>query len=369
MNKRFDVLDGFRGIAALMVAVYHLHVSGFITELNFVMNSYLFVEFFFVLSGFVIAYSYTGKLNNITDLKLFMKKRFARLWPLHMFVTILFIPFALANILLNIDLGDRFSAFSFVTNIFLIQALNINDGTTWNIPSWSISVEFYTYFVFGVFYIFPFVKKVFLIPIAISLISLIVLYFNSSMGDTSGYAIFRCTYSFFLGVVAFKLHNSVKVKPWMEVVIIGIVALLLSVSKIASDSFLAFLMPLFFFLIIIVFSHQCGRVSKLLLNKYLKRLGMLSFSIYLTHAWFIASIKALSKITEKLFDYQFMYMIDGYRTIDFGVGYFNYFLYIPYICITLITSALTYKYIERPWQRKINDTSFTLKQVSKHSAS
>lgn len=364
MNKRFDVLDGFRGIAALMVAVYHLHVSGFITELNLVKNSYLFVEFFFVLSGFVIAYSYTGKLNSMRDLKLFMKKRFARLWPLHIFVTIFFIPFALANIFLSIDLGDRFSVFSFFTNIFLIQALNINEGVTWNIPSWSISVEFYTYLIFGLIYILPFFKKLFLVPIAISLVSLLILYFNSSMGDTSTYAIFRCTYSFFLGVVAFKLYHLIKVKPWMEVAIISVVLTILFFTKIDDVSFLAFLMPVLFFLIILVFSHECGRISELLINKYLKKLGLLSFSIYLIHTWFISSIKALSKITEILFDYQFMHTDGSSRTIDLGIGYFNDLLYIPYIFIVLIASSLTYKYIERPCQKKINDTSYTFKKAS-----
>lgn len=354
MNKRFDVLDGFRGIAALMVAVYHLHVSGIITELNFVRNSYLFVEFFFVLSGFVIASSYIGKINNVNDLKAFMKKRFARLWPLHIFVTILFIPFALANIFLNIELGDRFSLISFVTNIFLIQSLNINDGATWNLPAWSISVEFYTYSIFGLFYILPFVKKTFFIPIGISLISLIILYFKSSMGDTSHYAIFRCTYSFFLGVLAFKLHRLIRVKPWMEVLVICVVVFFLSSMRIDGDNLIAFLMPLVFFVTIIIFSHQHGYISKLLLNRYLKQLGLLSFSIYLTHAWYIASIKAVSKISERLFDYQFMYLVDGSRIIDFGLGYWNDFLYIPYLMVVISFSFLTFNYIEKPLQAKIN---------------
>jgi len=355
MSKRFDVLDGFRGIAALMVAVYHLHVVGFITELNFVRNSYLFVEFFFVLSGFVIGYSYIGRLNNISDLKSFMKKRFARLWPLHMFVTILFVPVALGNVFLNIDLGDRFSFFAFVSNTFLIQALNVNAGLTWNVPSWSISVEFYTYFIFGIFFMFPYLKNALLMPILISLLSFCILFFNSSMSDATNYAIFRCTYSFFLGAIAFKIHDSINVKPWMEVAIIGVVALLLSQLKIESDSVLAFSMPLFFFLIIIIFSQQQGIVSRLLTNKHLKTLGVLSFSIYLTHDWFVVSIKALSKITEKVFDYKFMYLVDGRRIIDFGFGYFNDFIFIPYLILVVVFSFWTYKYIEKPFQEKINN--------------
>ena len=46
-----------------MVAVFHLNVIGFVSELTIVRNASFFVEFFFVLSGFVIAYSYGEKIN------------------------------------------------------------------------------------------------------------------------------------------------------------------------------------------------------------------------------------------------------------------------------------------------------------------
>lgn len=47
MRKRFIVLDAFRGIAAILLAIYHLNVLGFISESNIVKNSNLYVDFFF----------------------------------------------------------------------------------------------------------------------------------------------------------------------------------------------------------------------------------------------------------------------------------------------------------------------------------
>ena len=64
---RFEVLDAWRGIAALLVAVYHFQTMHHAAFLPFVRNSYLFVDFFFVVSGFVIAHAYAGRLETRRD--------------------------------------------------------------------------------------------------------------------------------------------------------------------------------------------------------------------------------------------------------------------------------------------------------------
>ncbi|MCL1057882.1 acyltransferase [Shewanella gelidimarina] len=353
MNKRFDVLDSFRGIAALMVAVYHLHVVGFITELNFVRNSYLFVEFFFVLSGFVISYSYLGRLKNIVDVKLFMKKRFARLWPLHIFMMLMFIPFALANIILNIDLGDRFSLYSFVTNLFFIQSFGLHDGPTWNMPAWSVGVEFYTYIIFSFFCLNSYFRKGIIAPIMISALAFIALFTFLNVFDIS---IFRCIYCFFLGLIAFKLHSYIKVNSWMEVVAITFLVLILSVVRVQDYGVWGYLLlPILFLLIIIVFSHQQGCISKVLINPLFTKLGILSFSIYMTHTWLISLMKAMFVIIDKMLGYQFMHMINGSRIIDLGFGWVNDLLFIPYIAMVIFISSMTYNHVEKPGQKKIND--------------
>lgn len=54
MRKRFIVLDAFRGIAAILLAIYHLNVLGFISESNIVKNSNLYVDFFLYLAGLLL---------------------------------------------------------------------------------------------------------------------------------------------------------------------------------------------------------------------------------------------------------------------------------------------------------------------------
>jgi peptidoglycan/LPS O-acetylase OafA/YrhL len=55
---RFVVLDSLCGVCALMVTLYHLNAYSVVKALPFFINAYLFVDFFFVLSGFVIATNY-----------------------------------------------------------------------------------------------------------------------------------------------------------------------------------------------------------------------------------------------------------------------------------------------------------------------
>jgi len=61
-GNRFTALDGWRGIAACMVVLFHVRAPSHVSELALVRNSFLFVDFFFVLSGFVIAATYAERL-------------------------------------------------------------------------------------------------------------------------------------------------------------------------------------------------------------------------------------------------------------------------------------------------------------------
>ncbi|MEH8245905.1 acyltransferase [Aeromonas veronii] len=356
--KRFVVLDSFRGIAALMVAIFHLKTNGIITNLDFVKNSYLFVEFFFVLSGFVIGCSNLNKINNASDLKVFVIKRFARIYPLHLFMTLMFIPFALASMFLYTDISDRFSIYSLITNLTLTQALGLNSEPTWNLPSWSISVEFYTYIIFGILLITTQLKSRVSISLFISILSLIILFNYSDMGDGATFAIFRCCYSFFLGVIAFQLHDKVSIKPWMEISIIAILVFYLS-TYISPSEARALLSPFLFFVVIVVFSHESGSISTVLKLKPFKMLGLLSFSIYLTHAWFVSSLKSISVITSKYLSYNFMIEKNNGRIIDFGYAILNDLILIPYLFVVIVFSWVTYNHIEKKYQDKLTRSIYS----------
>lgn len=61
-GRNFAVLDALRGLCAVLVAVFHFHITGYIVSLPIVRNEWLSVDFFFALRGFVIAHSYGDRL-------------------------------------------------------------------------------------------------------------------------------------------------------------------------------------------------------------------------------------------------------------------------------------------------------------------
>ena len=88
---RFEVLDSWRGICALMVALLHFEAFSHLKDMPFFNDTYLFVDFFFVLSGFVIAANYQARLGNGFGVTKFMLLRFGRLYPLYFVMLIAFL--------------------------------------------------------------------------------------------------------------------------------------------------------------------------------------------------------------------------------------------------------------------------------------
>ncbi|MBR5052985.1 MAG: acyltransferase [Bacteroidaceae bacterium] len=87
-KPRYEILDGLRGVAAMLVVAYHL------LEIHFhggpdqpINHGYLAVDFFFVLSGFVIGYAYDDRWNKMSTWA-FFKRRLIRLHPMVIFGTL-----------------------------------------------------------------------------------------------------------------------------------------------------------------------------------------------------------------------------------------------------------------------------------------
>lgn len=81
-KPRFEILDGLRGVAAMIVVAFHLFETYSTGPTDQILNhGYLAVDFFFVLSGFVIGYAYDDRWGRMT-IGGFFKRRLIRLQPM-----------------------------------------------------------------------------------------------------------------------------------------------------------------------------------------------------------------------------------------------------------------------------------------------
>lgn len=85
-KPHYPLLDGLRGVAALLVVWYHIfegfQFAGGKPTIDFINHGYLAVDFFFILSGFVIGYAYDDRWGKTLTLGGFFRRRLIRLHPM-----------------------------------------------------------------------------------------------------------------------------------------------------------------------------------------------------------------------------------------------------------------------------------------------
>lgn len=147
---RFVAFDSLRGVAALLVVAFHVFDGGVAPGWFFARHGWVFVDFFFVLSGFVIAGAYGNRLAQGFPVLRFMLLRLGRIFPLHLAILALYVSGEIA--LLLASPADMRAAFQGERNLrdlaltaTLTQAFIYPTPLGWNAPSWSISVEIWLY--------------------------------------------------------------------------------------------------------------------------------------------------------------------------------------------------------------------------------
>ena len=318
---RFRVLDAWRGIAALLVAVFHLNLCSPVYALDLVRNAYLFVDFFFVLSGFVITHAYADRMTTIEGVSTFAVRRFNRLWPLHAIVLLAFVLVELAKSLAAAR-GISFSAPPFTDatasaalplNLAFGQSMGLFDRLTWNPPSWSIAAEFWTYMIFAAaLYIgakrFPRSRLATEGLLAVLLVaSVVILISYSKHGQDATYdlGLFRCICGFLAGHFVYRLWQ-VCPRTIFETSVLEIAVVILAVQFVsfAGRSAYDFLAPVIFSAVVLVFAFEAGPISKLMSNRANDWLGRISYSIYMWQAFIIFNcidrpVSIIEKITHK----------------------------------------------------------------------
>lgn len=316
--QKLDALTSARFFAAAMIVVHHGNPVFGSMGLSEMLPLDQGVSFFFVLSGFILAYNYPVLVGE-ADILAFLKARMARIWPAHLGAILLL---ALLSRHLNIDLKSPDTAlFAAVANFFLFQSLIPVRQVffAFNPVAWSISTEMFFYFVFPLLIANSFFSWRFKLGFLATVVVLHLWFVaawqipHDSMtlksASVEGLIYINPAvrvFEFFSGILAYwgftrlrlRVNYSAFVFTVLEVVGV-LLALVVMVYSIRLPAFLAgqennFAQIICFYLyksgsfwmfalLIMVFAFAKGGVTKLLSFKPMVLLGEISFALYLVH--------------------------------------------------------------------------------------
>ena len=295
----FSALDGFRGLLALLVAVHHTEWFSYLNYKSFVNEGFVLIDLFFVFSGFLLYTLYGRRLNDGADVADFIKRRFVRLYPIHFFMLFVFLGFNLLRFYAGgasepgeapaFGAGSPDNWTTFISHIFLTHSMGIHDSLSFNWPSWTISVEFYVYFIFASLILFLKPNKGWHMGLIAACIALV--YYGLSgiapkMDITHDYGFWRCIGGFFTGVIGawmFRryrhIQENIGVWLWTALEFIALTAYLsFTIWFVGKTQF--FIAP-FALLFVFVFAFDGGLISKFMSNKVFGYLAKISYSCLL----------------------------------------------------------------------------------------
>jgi peptidoglycan/LPS O-acetylase OafA/YrhL len=341
-------LTSIRGLAAWWVAIYHFREYLPLFSENWIFaviaRGFYAVDLFFILSGFVIQlnYSHLFAAPNIRSLREFAIARFARVYPLHLFIMGLFLlnPLAIAIFsqrgLDPAHLSGRYNPFDYILSLFLIQNWGFRDQLTWNIPAWSISTEFAAYILFPIvsYLTLRWVRgqtgAIFAVFACLSAVSLVFWSTGtSSLGnDITRLGLPRCILEFMVGMMLcnlYQIRGAPNDQSWC-LICAAVIFAFCFVVQIVPD-YVA--MPAAFAFIVFGLTSSAGPLSQLLSVRPLIYLGEISYATYLCHFFIKDWVK---------------FSLDGQ-------GVPHWLIFSVFVAATLLVSAALYVWIEMPTRK------------------
>ncbi len=149
-RAHLPALTAARFFAAFQVLLFHC--TSWSTWLpsplrTFASTGYIAVAFFFILSGFILTYTYWSPMRAGLRLGVFYKARFARIYPMYMVALLVALPFY-AKAVMSGHGGAARGVRDAILTVSLLQAHVPAAALTWNPPAWSLSTEAFFYFCF-----------------------------------------------------------------------------------------------------------------------------------------------------------------------------------------------------------------------------
>jgi peptidoglycan/LPS O-acetylase OafA/YrhL len=335
-SSHFAVLDGWRGLAAIVVCYGHAthNVPGFV----------LAVDFFFVLSGFVIARSYGERLTNGTmPFTEFIRVRLIRLYPMLFVSTLLAFVIFSARILINHEtalfapgLKSFLLSLFVLPNQFLAGTGHHRLEWAWplNLPSWSLFFELIANFVWaGIVWRFSYRNwSVALVLVAIAY-GLTVWHLRTTdfgdKWDSVPWGFARVAYSFVAGIAVYQFYRrgAFTVMKFVPSFIPTIILLLCFFTYKGKALEVVFIFPL------LVLAGAYAKVGQIA-QRFCLWLGEISYPLYLIH-WPLVRI--------------FRHALSPLKLSSFAMA----FVMAGLTCLLIIAAHFAFRYYDLPVRRTL----------------
>ena len=339
MNE-LKALTGARGLAAWWVVLFHLR--GSMAEMHPAIESaiakgYLAVDFFFLLSGFVIWLTWNDRLRTggPESVPRFLQKRIARIWPLHL-VTLAG-AIALALVLRATGRDDPQFVFpELPLHIVLLQNWGFTRHLAWNDPAWSISAELAAYLLFPLLVMAVDWRRV---PSAVLLAfaGLLLLALHLAIDpptlgtDIPRYGLLRCLIEFTTGSIVCALWLRWRTAhAAIGAAIFSATALIIMWIAGLPETLVV---PALFATLLLLLALTSGRPRHPFETRTIHYLGEISYATYLSHF-----------ILWKAFKLAFVSDANAVSPAEIAL----------YLGLVLLASIALYHLIERPAQRWLN---------------
>lgn len=343
-SQRIDYLDSVRGIASLMVVIYHFIGWRWEKETTYHIASMIFngsdaVSFFFVLSGFVLSYKYFQKGASI-DLKEYIIKRFFRIYPAYILTVLLICFYYNRHDLGLATLKDVFyhNSQNLWQELFLVKSVH-----KFYIPGWTLGVEMalsllLPYFILAAKINYKYLVALILVSIYIGAthLSNFTMHFCLGMLLAFFYPQIRSynfreskfySYRWLIALITFlmfSIRHIEKIFPFGDKI-----KSLLNYWQIDLFHITGFASFMILFFVI-----NSQRVQKILNLKPLLFLGKISYSVYLCH-WIII-----------------LYIMDHWSKWE-AIFHNSTLLFFTMLLVTvfaaILFSTVTYYFVEKPF--------------------